>query len=177
MARYTHADYVNESGIIRAALISFFGSFIHVTSFHNLNSIRSDGLLPRSDKEAPKEVTEILGKDAGNILCLYPYGAKLNPNGTAEPPFVSFSLAAEDLPNRIGLDWSYIPSPTMPSEWFGDKIFHAAIYNANEYGSIVSYDAIPADRLRIFCVGDRPTSPLSWRRFIDAEVADIYRYT
>lgn len=102
-----HADLLAGMPAVRAAVTRRYAWFIHVTPIANLTNIRSEGLQPRSDAGPPPEVISALGPAGKNILCLHPLGAKLHPKGTKSPPLVSLAIYFEDLPQRIGLDWSY----------------------------------------------------------------------
>ena len=105
-----------------------------------------------------------LGDGARNILCLHPLGAKQQPTGTKEPPFISLAVAAEHLPGRLGLDWSYSWEIVLGRMQLYSKmpIDEFVVRIADEFGSIGSYDTIPPDRLYVFCHRNLPTHPVGW---------------
>jgi hypothetical protein len=160
----THVELLRDMVTVRRAFVARFKYFIHVTPADNFDAIRAHGLKPCFDSQPPPEVLQELGDDARNILCLHPLGAKLRPTGTKEPPLISLAVAAEHIPGRLGLDWSYSwvivlgrmrQHPTMPIGEFVARI-------ADEFGSIISYDPIPPDSLRAFCLRNESAHPLGW---------------
>jgi hypothetical protein len=167
----THVELIENFDVVRRCLADRFNSFIHVTPFTNFERIRTEGLIPHRDMAPPVEIVEILGARAGEILCLHPLGSARRSAGTKEPPLISLAVLAADLPERVGLDWSYSCEivigrmqlwPQMPIHEFVGRI-------SNEFGSIISYDRIPPEKLRLLCRHDPPTYPLEWQRLAAAE--------
>src|SRR5262249_39586850 len=112
-----------------------------------------------------------LGEEAGRILCLHPLGAERRSAGTKDPPLLSIAMSAPDLPPRVGLDWSNSWNivlgrmelhAQMPIPEFVTRI-------ANEFGSVISYDRIPPESLRVYCRGNPPTFPPEWQPLLRAE--------
>ena len=95
------------------------------------------------------------------ILCLHPSGSKLNPRGAAktldiplggpEPKRIKLAVSSKALPKRVGLDWSYAWEIQEARLLRGKGICLAlhACDVAADFGSIVSYDPIPAGSLRV----------------------------
>jgi hypothetical protein len=167
---------------VRAALVQRYPWFIHVTPAVFLQSIRDKGLEPNRDKVPPADVAAVVGVQ-GRIVCLHPLGAALCPRGAVQtlilpmgasnPKVVSLALSAEYLPTHVGLDWSF--------EWACQcaeienilGVEDAALHAAHAYGSVVTYDQVPAEHLRIFCKDNSPANPLSWTALLNARPEDI----
>jgi hypothetical protein len=173
-----HEIFTNMSGV-RDALISRYDWFVHITPLGNLPSIRGDGLTPKSDASPPPEVAKLLGETSRTILCLHPLGAKLKPLGTQSPPFASLAVRASDLPERMGLDWSYSWPlvegrmelySCMPMREFVQRI-------ADEFGSVVSYDAIASARLRVCGQGNSLNDPSNWPMLDETPGDKVLRWT
>lgn len=173
----SHADLLNAMPPLRTALILRYKWFIHETPEGYINKIRANGLLPNRDAPEPPEVREALRSDHVPILCLHPLGAKLCPGGAAAtlvlplgqdaPPRVSFAVDAPDLPQRIGLDWSYEwreqenelrANAHLPP----DAFIEIAVQLVDKFGSVAAYDGIAPNKLRVFCNGDPPANPSGW---------------
>ena len=141
-----------------------------------MDRIRTYGLELHCDAAPPPQLLQYLGSEAGNIVALHPLGAKLRPRGGGKPPLVTLALSAEDLPKRVGLDWSYIPHPAEPPRAFGDTLERIVLFNARQFGSVISYDAIEPAKLRIFVKGKSPIDPLAWPSLADANLKDAFRH-
>jgi hypothetical protein len=187
----SHADLLDDMPLLRAALIRKYTCFLHETPEVNINGIRRYGLLANRDAAAPPEVQTALDLQQVPILCLHPLGARLRPRGAAstlclqidqpEPPRVSFAFLAPDLPQRVGLDWSFEwhrqeaelrANEEMPLEAFVEL----AVQLVNDYGSIAAYDRIGPECLHVFCNGDPPANPLEWRTLNGARNDEIMRH-
>jgi hypothetical protein len=171
----THADLLNDMALLRAALIRKYTCFVHETPDVDIDSIRREGLRTNRDSQAPLDVKTALHLEQVPILCLHPLGAQLRPGGAAstlclqlgqpEPPRVCLAVVAPDLPQRVGLDWSYEWDQQAASlEANADTPLQAfaeiALQLVDEFGSVAAYDNIPAIRLRVFCHRDPPANPL-----------------
>jgi len=148
----THLELLNDMSGVRAAVINRYPWLVHVTPAGNLPNIRANGLRPRFDAAPPQEVVTLLGVAGGNIICLHPLGAALCPRGTKQPPLISLAVRGEDIPARIGLDWSYSWEIVQ-----GRMELHRAMPTtesvqriAHDLGSIGSCDVIPSNNLRVF---------------------------
>lgn len=91
---------------------------------------------------------------------------------------MSFAVAAEHLPDQLGLDWSYAWHLVL--QQLGENrswsVEEATLVIANEYGSIASCLPIEAKNLRVFCEGNRPADPLSWKPLNAAQPNEIVRH-
>jgi hypothetical protein len=76
--------------------------------------------------------------------------------GAPDPLFVTLAVDGENMPGRLGIDWSYYgpaadylidAEPDLTSE-------AAAFWLLHEYGSVVSYDAVPPASVRVYCHGN-----------------------
>ena len=155
---------------VRRIIYNDFQWFIHTTQKRYLGDIRASGLCPRQCGVASQLVQQFFSPSQPHILCLHPLGAQLCPRGThgenerdqsGHFECISFAIAREHLPLRLGPDWSYTPGlrasdPANPLQTVLDA--------ARRYGSVVSYDAIPPQYLRVFCKDNPPADPLHWTR-------------
>lgn len=184
----SHADLLNNMPLVQAALVRRYNWFIHTTPETNIGGIREKGLLANRDALAPQEVRMAFETDQVQILCLHPLGAKLWPRGAHstlglslgedEPKSVSFAIEACDLPQQIGLDWSYDWRGVEAAIRANDKMTleELVVHLVNEYGSVAAYHKINPERLRVFCVGNSPTNPLDWKMLNHANDGDILRH-
>jgi hypothetical protein len=101
-------------------------------------------------------------------VCLHPVGSvgpNLRPKSSGPPPHVRLALAASHVPSEVGLDWSYLwgvaadireKTPEMPAS----DVFLATV---KERGSVVSYQGVHPEQLRICASGDSHDDPSAWR--------------
>lgn len=182
----TPIDLISNIPAVHAALVSRYTWFIHASPDVNIKAIRSYGLLPNRDAERPQYIVE--AGITGKLLCLYPLGAIQQPRPSAstlvlplgrDPKFVTYAVMRTDLPPRVGIDWSFERDKVErflvnnPHLSVGD----AALAIAHEYGSIVSYEEVSPNKLRVFCHGDPPTNPLGWKLLTQASDDQIARQT
>lgn len=172
---FTHVDVLNNPIETRRALIATFAFFIHVSPSKNIGSIREKGLIANRDATPDPDILKATG-GAEHLLCLYPFGARRTPEGTGDPPFMTFAIIGEHLPHNVGLDWSYYPRLSSPPPIVGNTLVHWVSYNAHEYGSVVSYERIPPERLRVFCHKSGPANPLSWPLLQTVTDDKIYKH-
>jgi len=178
----SHNNLLKDMPGVRSALIDQYQWFIHTTPEENIKSISSTGLEARSDDIAPSEVQKMFNLKRVPILCLHPLGATICPKGACnnyilpigspDPKSVSLAVMGRNLPSRLGLDWSY--EWRLISNRFKmysqDSITEFTLRIANEFGSIVSYDNIPSQNLRIFNKGNAPDNPDTWMPLTDYKV-------
>jgi hypothetical protein len=180
----TPEELICNMRAVHAALVSRYTWFIHASPDVYIESIRKNGLLPNRDAERPQYVIE--AGITGKLLCLYPLGASRQAPPAAstltlpmgqDPNFVSYAVMRQDLPLRVGIDWSFerekvekfmVDNPHL-------SVGDAALAIAYEYGSIVSYSEVPPDKLRVFCNGDPPTNPLGWKMLTQVSNSYIAR--
>lgn len=172
---------LREHAQMRIALAQRYRWFCHVTPVGNLVGIRRDGLQPRADKRAPELVVRHFGADASKIICLSPLGAQ-----DVGPPVqqgISVCLAIENaaLPARLGLDWSFDGAFGLPEvlrsdhpDWSVPLIFVTVVHRK---GSVVSYDPIPRDALRVFAKDCPPHDLTRWPFLADTTDSDLVRFS
>ncbi len=156
-----HAEFLKLTPKFRLELSANYKWFIHVTPFSNLSGIRANGLLPMQDAHPPGEVESYVGSADVPILCLHPLGSQISPRGAEkslilplgapEPKRIKLAVASRDLPEKVGLDWSYAWEFQKARLQSADRerlhVIGCAV--AHEFGSIVSYDSISSTLLRI----------------------------
>jgi hypothetical protein len=171
----SHEDLLGDFGRFRALTLRRYEWFIHVTSHLNVDAVIASGLIPHSDAMAPDEVVSMLGNDARNILCLHPLGAKIHPSGMSNRPLITFAVRGEDMPRRLGLDWSYEWPMVLSRMKLYD--FEALVSNVlNDFGSVVSYDTIPPSAIRVFCKKCCPSNPLTWTPLLSMKSGDVLEH-
>jgi hypothetical protein len=161
----------DDMNIVRSAVVSAYEWFTHDTALKHLPLIRKHGLLPHLVNGAPDAVIERLGCAGRHIVCVHPVGADLIPQSSQQRPYVRLAVRVADLPQRVGLDWSYgcwelaqiikDDSPHMT----GLDISKAVI---RRRGSLISYDPIGVSTLRVCCNRDQSYTPAPWPMLADA---------
>ncbi|MPR09861.1 hypothetical protein [Microvirga tunisiensis] len=157
--------------LARNALLNRFDWFFHTTPVGAIETIRTSGLEPRDPGARPDPVvTEMLGPGGDRILCVRPRGSTVLALGK-EGFLCQLAVEASDLPNRVGLDWSF------PNNWHLLDIYMkeypeqgiGAIFAeiARATGSVASYDLIPPTTLRIGPARLIDPDPGSWPKLID----------
>jgi hypothetical protein len=154
-------EFLTNMPVVRTALVARFAAFLHSTPFANIDSIRAIGLEPRVDMRAPTDIMEVVGTSA--ILCLHPVGSQLIPGGTKSGSLMTLAIRNEDMPARLGLDWSYSYEQVRGRmELYREMpIGELTCRIADQWGSVVSYDVILAPILRVRC-RDSVENPRDW---------------
>jgi hypothetical protein len=161
-----HDEMLSDMPAMRMALGRHFKWYYHITPLTNVPSIRAQGLLPRPDKAASEVVVKYIGPSASKIICLNPLGANVVPPTVQQGPFVCLAICRESLPRRVGLDWSYDGgfgiAEVLRAEDGGRSAACIFVESAKRWGSILSYDAIPKEALRVYVHGCMPHDPKLW---------------
>lgn len=180
-----HTEFLKLMPKFRSELFARYKWFIHETPFSNLSGIKEKGLLPMQDARPPEEVSSYFGTADVPILCLHPLGSQLCPRGAEkslvlplgapEPRRVKLAVSARDLPEKIGLDWSYAWDIQKARLQLADRerlhVIGCAV--AHEFGSIVSYDSISSTLLRICTKPDASIDPSCWRPLNEVDDNEI----
>ena len=152
---------------VRTALLKRFQWFTHLTPLNNFTSIRAGGLSTQERYRPRADVLQQILKEIGHgrSLCLHPVGAALCPDPIDDPPYMKLAICGDNLSDRVGLDWSYsweIVENRMQG-YAANYAAEFAVGIAEQFGSIVCYDAVKASRLRVLCQGNGHDDPSSWR--------------
>jgi hypothetical protein len=149
-------------GFFRKAIIEHYSWLIHETGWDTVNGIRRNGLQPKNPDPNRPIPNEVLGEQ---VVCLNPVGS-LPARSSKSGKLFYVGLRATDLPQRLGLDWSF------PESWNLRKLTEAQIenfgtdgavlYTVDGTGSIVSYDPVHASLLRVCTVGKHGNFPCTW---------------
>jgi len=161
-----HDETLGNMHSMRRAIALRYKWYYHVTPVGNVDSIRAKGIISNRDKKPPPQVVKHLGQASGHIVCLNPLGTDCVPPAVQQGPFVCLALSTETLPHRIGLDWSYdgaigiaqVLRDEQPQRHV-DEIFVEAV---KRWGSLVSYDPVRLDHLRVCARGCLPHDPSRW---------------
>ena len=183
----THADFLDHMDQVRDALKDRWKWVIHATRDENLPGIRSQGLTPKPVlAKTPDEVRNKFSECA-SILLLHPLGAKLCPHpatdpslvrGVDPPSIISLAAGIDDLPNQVGLDWSYCweCAKKYIQEHPDLSIGQLTARLTDKYGSIAVYERMPPRVLRVYCRGDAPADPLGWKGLSEVKDNEIVRH-
>lgn len=165
---------------MRTALGQRYRWFCHVTPIGNLVGIRRDGLQPRSDRAAPDIVVRQFGADASNIICLSPLGAQDVGPPVQQGNRVCLAIENTGLPERLGLDWSFDGTIGLPAvlrrdhpEWSVPLIFVTVVHRR---GSVISYDPIHRNALRVFAKDCPPHDLMRWPMLADTTDNDLVTF-
>jgi hypothetical protein len=161
-----HDEMLRTMPQMRRAIALRYKWYYHVSPVLNADSIRKTGITTNQDKRAPPEVLKHVGPKGSRVICLNPLGADCVPPAVQQGPFICLAISTETLPHRIGVDWTYDGAvgiarvlrheqPRRPA----DEIFVEAV---KRWGSMVSYDPIPLNGLRVCAKGCLPHDPLRW---------------
>lgn len=157
-------DLLNDFNSARQGLIDNFDWFLHVTHDNNIDGIRSNGLIPHadySDNDDTSHITSFFGDARQPILCLWPVGAELTARPTYDEcrgdsnSWIFIAVHANDLPERMGIDYSYENGMQNGIIKTSETTSIAASRCAIKLGSIASYDLISASKLRILSKIDK----------------------
>jgi len=175
-------ELLTESGIslFRQTVVQHYSWLMHEAPFASVNEIREHGIQPRIPYyEIPQIVTNAFGNVDG-IVCLNPVGSRPAGSSSTENTF-RLGLRAADLPERLGLDWSY------PESWALRNITEAQIedwgksgailYVVDDTGSIVSYSSVDPSLLRVCTHGKHGKFPSTWPMLTDVNNNQIATYS
>lgn len=178
-ANHLLESYLTPAGMAaaHAALIARYAWFLHVSDTDLFETIQKEGLKPNNPGCAPHALaTKSLGTKAHRILCLRPL-ATLDTTPSRSTSRVALAVDRTDLPNLIGLDWSYggvwelaniikADAPQMSAE----DVFCEVI---RRRGSVVCYDGIAPSSLRVRCNGQSANDPATWSELTSVERNDL----
>lgn len=152
-------DFLSTEGLsrIRNALLREFEWFTHWTPCANIDAIRANELLPKRPHTlyTPESVsTKFDGKPPCTCLAPLEYADKWCGLSHHEGPFTLLVLPATDLPELIGLDWTY-PISWNHAEVINshsadrtlEQIFLSVVHNT---WSFACYERIPAENLLLW---------------------------
>jgi hypothetical protein len=95
----------------------------------------------------------------------------------SDPPFYRLAVRSADLSDRIGFDWSFPYSWSLANVLADQGLRAAFIEVARRAGSVVTYDAIPANRLLVCPKGlDGESDPASWLPLSTAKPDELARF-
>jgi len=172
--------YLTPAGMVeaRADLCSRYEWFLHVSDVGLFDTIKKEGLKPNNPGCTPHSLaTKYLGSKAHEILCLRPLSTfDMTPRrGTYR--FV-LAVGNEHLPDLIGLDWSYSGAWNLACIIKSDapKMSDAQVFCevVRRWGSVVSYDGIPASALRVRCNEMKEDDPAEWPDLTSVERENVH---
>jgi hypothetical protein len=179
MSLELHLSLLTPGGMAsaRRALLIRHSWFLHVSEVSSLEPIKTRGLEPRNPGgAAPDLVIERLGPRANEIICLRPSDTfDTTPQKDGKRFLVA--VRGDDLPARIGLDWSFpycwnlaaILKQDHPA-MTDDQVFCETMRRA---GSLASYEPIPPSVLHAWSKGTPRAEPWAWPKLADVDFEDI----
>lgn len=165
---------------MRMALGHRFFWFTHLTQIENAQSIRTGGLIPKSHAGLPREVLAILGSDAANIICLNPLGSEAVGPPVQTGKRICLAICRNALPKRIGLDWSYGSMVNRAHGYWqaqpaqSKSVAQAFVDVVASWGSVVSYDLIPPEALRVLTKDTPPNDINRWPFLISTKDEQLH---
>ncbi|MCA0032640.1 hypothetical protein [Mesorhizobium sp. B263B2A] len=179
MLSATHIELLTPGGMARARtiVINSHSWFVHVSGLDRLAGLKASGIEPRNPGATIDAViAAALGDGSGAIVCLRPIFA-FNTRPNRDYPQMLLSISNSDLPQRIGIDWSYPGSWNLVDvkqreapEMRIDVIFAHVVQQS---GSIASYDLIPAEVVRVWAKGTPENDPSKWPSLLQIAAADV----
>ncbi|SRR5258706_4009047 len=171
MAKITHADLLADMNAVRRAIVTRFPWLIHVTPVEALADIRIHGLQPLADAAAPADVMRTIGN--GSMVFFYPLGinqaappvSHKHGQSTFSGDFATLAIRSCCIPSRVDIDWSFNPADVQSLiDWTGQSTIESVVADLiRRQGSLVTYDVVIPEKLRVFSVGDPPTNPENWK--------------
>jgi hypothetical protein len=173
---------VDGMRLARSALIERFPWFVHVKPLKYFEEIRKDGIHPRSlDCASPQWFTDALADrliDVRKIICLRPMGGvheTLDTTPNREETGFRMALPAEWLPEIVTLDWTFSGAlelaEIIKSE--GETDVRAFCDTARRRGSVVVYQALPTNVLRVQTKGNSVDQIEEWPALATADEKDL----
>jgi len=164
----------------RTALTAKYEWFLHVKPVSQFNHVKEKGLEPRNQGcTAEPEVLAARGAGGSNIVCLRPIGT-FDTTPRRGNTMYMMALHRDDLPTTVGLDFSYSGTWTLPAiikndcpTATNDDIFCEVV---RRRGSVITYEPIPKEALRVWTTGKPQNDPSQWPRLVDVERGDIKEF-
>jgi hypothetical protein len=166
-----------------AALTARYPWFLHIKPVRKFDSIRREGLRPRSQgcptNSSVAAAIRHAVNNAGEMIFLRPIGTFDSTPHRGEKLF-AIAIPRDAVPNVITLDW------TFAGTWgLADIIKRDAPDLTNEElfcevvrrrGSIAIYETISADFLRVRAASQPTEDPSTWPRLVDTDIADVLTF-
>lgn len=163
-----HTKLLSPEGMqrVRAAIVSQCQFLVHCAPQDRVPSILVTGLRPSNPgtaMDADMEcVKRCLGTDYPRIVCFTP------PKHRIKLGLVEFAIATVDLPERVGIDWSFSgywrwiddARQKNPDETLEQIVLRAF----GVFRSIVTYDLVPSSALRVRVLNST-VDPYTWPLF------------
>ena len=164
LAEYWSLEPEEQLELHRSLVASQDRWFLHATGFETLQKICADGFLRPT---WPQKINP--GPPYRQLLCLTPSDAKQHPGTTKYPP-IRLALVAKDLPDAIGLDWSYAPEELIDKLGTSETKTERMMRHILELGCVVSFERIPTRLLRVQT--SDVNDPSSWPLLHESQPGD-----
>jgi hypothetical protein len=167
----------------RAELTKRHEWFLHAKPTSRFGEIKVYGLAPRRQdyllNDDAKTVLSALGQNAEKIICLRPKDTfDTTPRGN-ELMFL-MALHRDALPPTITLDWTYVGNLSLVPvlnhghlEWTKEQIFCEVV---RRRGSVVIYDHISTNALRVWAKGTDKNDPSTWPTIISVDLSVVEQF-
>lgn len=169
-ARHKHLLLVEPA--VGQALLDRHKWVFHDTSYDAMQNIQITELDVRDpgviDPQLLDLIDQTLGRQARQMVCLKPAISRVA--GSSFGLQVRFALCRDDLPVRIGVDWSNDATALAQNKLSGDvPADEAFVKVVEEAGSLASYDPIQPSLLRISPAAAPDSDPATWPRLVDVQ--------
>lgn len=162
----------------RLTKVSWFTHYSSVPA--SFKKIQMEGLRPcYPGGTTPDEVLEAMGDAGRQILCLYPVGASIVQLVPSQPqrPLFLVAVRGNDLPAKVGLDWSYDYSWNLGKTLHSESVLtkDEIVFDvARRSGSIACYSGIDPGNLRVKARRNTADDFDQWPKIQDVTENDLF---
>lgn len=174
-----HRELMTLDGMAhaRTAIVKEHPWFLHASRLRHFESVKQLGILPRNpyiDDDARDDVPS----DPRRVICLRPIFSEVDTTPKRDHDLFVLAVRNTDLPARIGIDWSFpscgelvdILKAERPERDSAD-IFAEVV---RRRGSVVSYDPIPLEMLRVRLKDSPPADPDKWPHLSQVSIESVH---
>ncbi|WP_256807032.1 hypothetical protein [Bradyrhizobium sp. Bra64] len=170
-------EFLADIPACREQLVASHAFYIHQTSSSGLDRIREIGLEPKVVDVPPDEVVARLGDKGRCIICFRPVAAEFPRFGSSDKDLIELAIAAADLPELVGIDWTDAYSKGLPDSIRSTEpnkpvleIFRDVIRRT---GIAITYDRVAPELLLVRRKDDPPEMPERWGRLTETPNDEI----
>lgn len=166
----------------RKALITKYPWFVHIKPTRKFESIKRTGLQPRAQGcLTNSRVADAIGglvAKVDEMIFLRPVGdGVLDTTPRRGEKMFAMAISGDALPGIVTIDW------TFDGTWGLASIIKDALPNlknsvifcevVRRRGSVATYEALPANLLRVWTQGLPFDAPSKWPQLIDTEIVEV----
>lgn len=174
-----HQELLSPTGMERArvAIIDKHSWFLHVSDLHRFGSLKTSGISPKDPDNPDEDFSKEHVRDPSRcIVCLRPiFTFDTTPQRDHEQ--IVLAISNSDLPLRIGIDWSYTGCCKLVDDLRNEfrEADSSAIFAevVRRRGSLVSYDPIPPNAVRVWGRGTPLIDPAKWPLISECPFSEV----